>query len=127
MKKIFITGDRAMDPVMAVGAVDAIIKDLVVQNDGKLAVATGNLAMGVERAVRYLIPEHAVNVFEYEENSDGSVNFGELFTALAEDSDEIVFIHSDPSSSRIGKALFATVPSEKISLPFQEAMIELAL
>jgi hypothetical protein len=125
MKKIFITGDRSMDLVIAVGAVDAVIKDLIVQNNGDLSVATGNLAMGVERAVRYIVPDHAMNVFEYEQTAEGHVDFAEMFAALANDSDEIVFIHGDPSSSRIGKALFAAVPSEKITMPLQEVMISL--
>lgn len=125
MKKIFITGDRSMDPVKAAGAVEAILKDLIVQNDGDLAVATGNLAGGVERAVRYLLPEADVNVFPYEQTADGLINFDEMFAALADESDEIVFVHMDPQSSRIGKAIFAHVPSEKIRMPFQEAMAEM--
>jgi hypothetical protein len=125
MKKIFITGDRSMDPVKAAGAVEAVIKDLIDQNNGDLAVATGNLAGGVERAVRYLLPEGDVNVFPYEQTADGHVDFDEMFAALADESDEIVFVHMDPASSRIGKALFKIVPSEKITMPLQEAMVSL--
>jgi hypothetical protein len=125
MKKIFITGDRSMDPVVAAGAVEAILKDLVVQNQGELAVATGNLAGGVERAVRYLLPEGDVNVFHYEETDEGYIDFDEMFAELADESDEVVFVHMDPQSSRIGKSIFAHVSSEKIRLPFQEAMSSL--
>lgn len=125
MKKIFITGDRSMDPVIAAGAVEAILKDLVVQNDGDLAVATGTLAGGVERAVRYLMPDESVNVFNYELTEDGHVDFAEMYTELADDVDEVVFVHGSPQSSRIGKALFAAIPSEKISMPFQEALVDL--
>jgi hypothetical protein len=125
MKKIFITGDRSMDPVRAAGAVEAILKDLVVQNNGDLSIATGNLAGGVERAVRYLLPDEMTNVFPYEETADGHVDFDEMFAALANESDEIVFVHMDPQSSRIGKSIFAHVPSEKIRMPFQEAMAEM--
>lgn len=125
MKKIFITGDRSMDPVQAVGAVDAILKDIIAQDGTDIAIATGNLAKGVERAVRYLMPEAAMNIFPYEETPEGYVDFEELYSELAKETDQIIFLHEHPSSSRIGKALFATVPSEKISLPWQEAMAEL--
>lgn len=125
MKKIFITGDRSMDPVLAVRVVDQVLRGLVSENHGDLAIATGNLSAGVERAVRYLLPDQMANVFPYEHTEDGRVDFEEMFKDLGTESDEIVFVHGDPSSSRIGKALFATVPSEKITMPLQEAMVEL--
>lgn len=126
MKKIFITGDRSMEAFAAVGIVNAVIEDLRRANAGTvIGIGTGNCAVGIERAVRYMTPVGSENVVSYTLDGEGNVDFEEAFRDLAEHVDEVVFIHTDPLSSRIGRALAATFPPEKILMPLQEAMASL--
>lgn len=125
MKNIYITGDRSMSPMMSVGAVDAVIKDLIDQTDGDIAIGTGTCMTGVERAVRYLIPEGMCNIAPYKLDDEGNIDFKEVFEMLEPQTDLIVFIHMDPLSSRIGRAIAAVFPEEKVTMPLQEAMVGL--
>lgn len=123
-KNIFITGDRSMDPVAAAGAVDAILKDLVRINNGDIAIGTGSCAGGVERAVRYLVPEQAQNIAHYELDTEGNIDFESGLREIADVTDQVVFLHLDPLSSRIGRAIANVFPTEKVSMPFQEVMAD---
>lgn len=120
MKNFFITGDRSMDPLAAAKVVSVIIQKLVEETKGDLAIGTGNLLAGVERAVRFLIPEEVINVAEYSHTEDGELSFDEAFSLLEPSTDEVIFLHMDPLSSHIGKALSRTFPPEKIRMPLQE-------
>jgi hypothetical protein len=122
MKNIYITGDRSMEPYLAAGAVNAILKDLVRQNNGDLAIGTGNCNGGIERAVRYLIAEEFMNLAHYSTDEDGKPDFESTFRELEDVIDQVVFIHTDPLSSRIGRAVAAVFPEDKVSMPFQEVM-----
>jgi hypothetical protein len=120
MKRIFITGDRSMDPMTAVNLVDLILQKIILETQGDFAVGTGNLNHGVERAVRYLVPEEAMNLATYELGDEGSILFEHVFKDLEPVTDEVIFIHTDPLASTIGKALAFTFPPEKIRMPLQE-------
>jgi hypothetical protein len=122
MKNIFITGDRSMEPYLAAGAVNAILKDLVRQTGGDLAIGTGNCAGGIERAVRFLVPDSAMNLAHYSYDEDGKPDFESTFRELEDVIDQVVFIHTDPLSSSIGRAIAAVFPDEKVTMPFQEVM-----
>lgn len=122
MKKIFITGDRSMAPFPAAGLVNAVLEDLVRQTNGDLAIGTGSCAVGIERAVRFLVPEHAMNIAAYERTEDGEVDFEGTFRELRDITDQVVFIHMDPLASHIGQALAKVFPPEMISMPLQEVM-----
>jgi hypothetical protein len=125
MKKYFITGDRSMHPLAAAQIVDAVIKRLVLESNGDLAVGTGNLSQGVERAVRYIVPEQLINLVSYDHDDEGNVIWTPAFEAIAPTTDEVIFIHQDPLSSHIGRALSAVFPPEKIRMPLQELTPEL--
>lgn len=122
MKRIYITGDRSMDPFVAAGAVNAVIQDLVRINNGDLAVGTGTCSNGIERAVRFLVPDEALNLAHYGRTEDGDVDFESTFRELEGVTDQVVFIHMDPLSSHIGRAITKVFPSEKVSMPFQEVL-----
>jgi hypothetical protein len=109
-----------MPAFAAAGLVNAVIEDLVAQNGGDIAVGTGTCANGIERAVRFLVPDHVMNLAAYELDEEGSIDFESTFKEMAEITDEVVFIHLDPLSSSIGRALAAAFPPEKITMPLQE-------
>jgi hypothetical protein len=125
MKNIFITGDRSMDPMSAAKVVNTIIQQLILETQGDLAIGTGNLTHGVERAVRYMTPEQALNLVAYEPDDEGHILFEDIFKELEPITDEVIFLHMDPLSSHIGKALAFTFPPEKIRMPLQDAAFAL--
>jgi len=122
MKTFYITGDRSMDPLAAAKIVSVLIQQLAEETKGDLAIGTGNLLAGVERAVRFLVPEDVINVAEYSQTEDGNISFDEAFSLLEPSTDQVIFIHMDPLSSHIGKALARTFPPEKIRMPLQEVI-----
>lgn len=125
MKNVYITGDRQMDSFAAAKIVNTVLKQVITETNGDLAVGTGTCAYGVERAVRFLVPDEACNIAPYSQDGDGTIDFEQAFALLEPSTDLVVFIHMDPLSSHIGKALAATFPPEKIRMLLQEA--ELAL
>lgn len=125
MKKIYITGDRSMSAIAAVKVVFAVLKDIVEnEGPGNFAIGTGNCILGVERAVRYLVPEESMNLAAYEQDADGNVDFESTFRELEPLTDVVIFLHMDPLSSHIGRALGAIFPPEKVVMPLQDAMTE---
>jgi hypothetical protein len=122
MKRIFITGDRSMPAFHAAGLVNAVIEDLVRQTGGDLAIGTGSCANGIERAVRFLVPDHAMNLAHYEMSEEGEINFESVFRELRDITDQVVFIHMDPLASHIGQALAKVFPEDMITMPLQEVM-----
>lgn len=123
-KVIYITGDRSIDPLTSVSLVNIVLSkihhaEMVEKGDG-VRFMTGNSKTGIERAVRYLLPEPVVDVIHYDLNADGKPEFDESFKVVAPMVTEVFFVHPDPLASRIGKALHQHVDSAKIHMPLQE-------
>lgn len=122
-KTIFITGDRSMDPFTAVQIAGVIIGKIHLEANAKqesLRFMTGNAKTGIERAVRYLIPEQVIDIVSYDINADGKPEFDEIHKIIATEIDEVWFLHPDPLSSRIGKSLHQHFSHLKIKMPLQE-------
>jgi hypothetical protein len=111
MSTVFITGDRSLNPVIAANAVLSVISQLLDQ-EPEIEIGTGDLEGGVERAVRYFLP----NAIEVKHNitDAGYVDFDERHKRVAGTFDRVVFIHPDPLGSRIGKSLVETVPESQL-------------
>lgn len=126
MKKIYITGDRSIDPLTSVSLVNIVLtkiaheQQVVHYEERGVRFVTGNSKTGIERGARYLLPEAATDVVHYDTNADGKPEFDEIHRILAPEVDEVWFIHPDPLSSRIGKSLHQHFPIEKIKMPLQE-------
>lgn len=116
MKRIFITGDRAMPAFQSAQVVNSVLQKLVEENNGDLAVGTGTCANGIERAVRFLVPDEALNIASYELDPEGNIDFEGTFRLLEPVTDEVVFLHLDPLASHIGRALTRTFPAEKVNI-----------
>lgn len=116
MTTFFITGDRSMDPVTAIEFLLVALHSL--PEDARPAtgdtVYTGNLATGVERAVRYLY--YGVGVVNYSQTDDGKPDFAGLFALNAKDFDRVLFIHSDPLGSHIGAAVMQNFDPAKVTI-----------
>lgn len=112
--KIFITGDRSMDPLSSVSAVMVSLakadEDGVVLDDAD--VFTDSYETGVSRAVRYLLVQ--AQTVDPNLTDEGYVDMDELYTRVSEDVDKVYFVHSDPLGSRIGAALVKNVSPDKL-------------
>lgn len=99
--KVFLTGDRTMDPLFAVLAANEVLKELgavypqVVAQD----VVTGDLA-GFEAAVRYLLPTARI-VPSQRRIEDGKVDLDDRHGEALKDADVCWLVHPDPLDSRI--------------------------
>lgn len=123
-KIIYITGDRSLDPITAVTLVNVILTkighELSQTGSPGARFVTGNSKSGIERAVRYMLPEPVLDVMHYDINADGKPEFDEIHKIIAPNIDEVYFIHNDPLSSRIGKSLHQHFMHLKIKMPLQE-------
>jgi hypothetical protein len=120
-KTLYITGDRAINPLAAVNLVAGALSILTLENKAEpFAIVTGNAPTGVERAVRYLIPAQAVKVFEREKTAEGKVDFDTQHTLIKDDVDEVIFLHTEPLGSTIGKSVAKIFPPEKVRYLMQE-------
>lgn len=123
-KVIYITGDRSIDPLTSVSLVSFVLakiqhEEMVAKSDG-VRFMTGNSKTGIEKAVRYLLPDPVVDVIHYDLNADGKPEFDESFKVVAPMVTDVYFLHPDPLASRIGKALHAHIDGEKIQMPLQD-------
>ena len=99
--KIFLTGDRSLDPMVSVLAAAHVVQQLTV-SDPDLELVTGDLR-GFEAAVRYLVPE--AQVTESSALPGGKPDFDARHARVAKDVDLAVFVHPDPLDSRIYQSL----------------------
>lgn len=120
-KTIYLTGDRALDPLTAVQVVAGALSILTLENKAQpFRVITGDAPTGIERAVRYLIPAQACKVFEREKLADGKVDFDTQHILIKDDVDTVVFLHSDPLGSTVGKSVAKVFDFDKIRYLMQE-------
>lgn len=127
MSKIFITGDRSMNPLLAVNLVMALLNDCAKNGTidvSNLIVCTGDAAFGVDRAVRYLVPNSLVAVTPLD--NEGKPNYPELHKHLNESVDKVFVLHSDPLVSRIAASVMQNFNPDKVVLPIQDALAEVS-
>lgn len=112
--KIFITGDRSLHPLVAVAAVAQTVSDLVEKySDGEhIQFYTGSVETGVERAVRYLVPD--VQVIVHSLTDEGYIDFDGRHEIMKAEADIAVLIHPSPLESRIGASLAKSFADEKL-------------
>lgn len=117
--RILITGDRSMNPVLAVNVVAKVLQVLVENNPELYGhdFCAGDLT-GVERAVHYLLP--TARLFRYGETDEGKPDFDGTYSILAGDVDRVVVLHSDPLVSSVAKAVMRNFPEDKVWLPVPE-------
>lgn len=114
MTTIFITGDRSVDPLSAVGATVQVVSQLVSEaNEAgtELKFLTGSIPTGIERAVRYLLDADEV---PHVNTAEGYIDFDERHDRVAQVADKVVFLHGDPLNSRIGASLVGHIPANKL-------------
>lgn len=129
--KVFITGDRSTDMNIGALAFAQLFPQLVLKQfatnleagtHDALAIYTGELA-GFEAGVRLFCANAGVTAdtlpswspFE-SHDEDAKPDFDYRHALLKDlDVDIVVFVHSDPMSSSIGRSLFALgLPDEKL-------------
>jgi hypothetical protein len=98
--KIYLTGDRSMNPVIAVAAAAQVAAMLPVEDVTDLY--TGDLG-GFESAVRYLVP--GVNIVESLATDAGKPDLHELHGRVRPMVDAAVLVHPDPLDSRVYASL----------------------
>lgn len=122
MTTVYLTGDRSMSPMAAVGVTNLIIMKLLNDHPEGIVIVTGDSPSGIEKAVRYLIPQAALKVFARELDEEGRPDFDGAHKALLSEVDEVVVIHTDPLNSRLTKSVAQTFPAEKVHYPIDEAL-----
>lgn len=116
MTKVFVTGDRSVDPVTAAMVTAAqIAKFIKIKGEGeKVEFYTGDFETGIERAVRYLVKD--ANVIFHDNDAEGHPDLEARHKIAAETADFALMIHPDPLKSRIGKSLAGHFPGDKLIL-----------
>lgn len=110
--RVFITGDRSVNPVIAPMLLNMALQRAVATwgpTYGDLEFSTGDQA-GVEAAVRYLLPASKVEFAEVPTptTADGDHPDFDARHALARHTcDAVLVVHGDPMSSRIAKSALA--------------------
>lgn len=98
--KIFITGDRSLNPVISVAALAKVAPMLPVESEADLY--TGDLG-GFEAAVRFLFP--GVNIVESSPLENGKPDLDKRHEHVRGLVDAAVLVHPDPLDSRVYASL----------------------
>jgi len=118
MTKIFITGDRSVDPLNAISHVLAVVQrvneDGLVDSSTEPELYTDSFETGVPRAVKYLYPEAKELVHSL--TDEGYPALDELYEHANTEMDLVYFVHTDAFNSRVGMALMSKVDSDKLQL-----------
>lgn len=118
MTTVFVTGDRSMSPTMAFGIVVPVITKIAQDNPEGVRFVTGDAVTGIERAVRYFLPEQFVTVVAREADAEGHVDFDKSSAEAAGVADYAVVIHADPLNSRLAKSVAKAFT--KVEFPLDE-------
>lgn len=125
MTKVYITGDRSMNPLLAVQVVHMTLVQVVADHGPDVELVTGASEGGIDRAVRYLVPNIMVAVPPL--TDEGKPNFDELHKHLNETVDKVFVLHTDPMSSKIAASVLQNFAPDKVELPIQTALVGLNL
>lgn len=125
MTTVFLTGDRSMNPLLAVSVAGQLLAEIGAANaiatltgNDPIAIATGDNA-GFERAIRDVLEGLGATPTVVPTGTDPDTGKPawdirhEVVNALA---DRVVFIHTDPLSSSLGASLMK-VCGDKVELP----------
>lgn len=118
MTTVFVTGDRSMSPTTAFGIVLPVITKIAHDNPEGVRFVTGDAVTGIERAVRYLLPEQFVQLVNREVDAEGHVDFDKSSAEAAGIADYAVVIHTDPLNSRLAKSVAKAFA--KVEFPLDE-------
>jgi hypothetical protein len=105
MTTIYVTGDRSMDALTAFSITVTVIDQHMKAHPEGIRFMTGDAVTGIERAVRYLIPEQFVSVLQREQDTEGHIDFDKTNALAAAEADYAVVIHPKPLDSRIAKSV----------------------
>ena len=94
-----------MDALTAFSITVTVLEHEMKAHPEGLKFITGNSVTGIERAVRYLIPEQFVQVLKRETTVEGHIDFDKANSLAAVDTDYAVVIHPKPLDSRIAKSV----------------------
>lgn len=126
MTTIFLTGDRSMNPVIAIPAAVQIIGEVAATNavaklteaDEHFEIVTGDNS-GFEQAVRLVLEGLGATLEVVPTGTDPDTDKPawdtrhEVVNARA---DRVVFVHTDPLASSIGQSLMK-VCGDKVEMP----------
>lgn len=131
MTTVFITGDRSFaDPIRAAKLVEIVMAKCMLENPEGVRFMTGDSTSGIERAVRYMVPEPYLNVISYSQDDEGHVQFEEAFKIAATEVETAIVLHMDPLNSRLAKAAAASFknvdfPLDQVINPVPDDISEL--
>lgn len=117
MTTIFVTGDRSLNPVTAFGIVAPVVNKLITDHPEGVRFVTGDALSGIERAMRYVIPDHFIHVITRTTDAEGHTDWDASAKEAAGLADMAVVIHTDPLSSRLAKSV--TKHFENVEFPLE--------
>lgn len=120
---VYLTGDRSMMPLPAANLTAIILNKLLVDHPEGIMLITGDSNTGIERAVRYLVPEQAVQVFQRTTDDEGRVDFDTTHKQLVSQVDKVLVLHTDPLNSRLTKSVAQLFPDEKVEYPLGTVVV----
>jgi hypothetical protein len=110
MTSYFVTGDRGLDPLTAINeTIRGLTQAGLTPED---TLYTGSFKTGIERAVRYLFP--SVTEIVHSDTDEGYADLAGRDEIVTQTVDRVVFIHSDPLASRIGRSLVDHITADKL-------------
>lgn len=120
MTTAYITGDRSINPLLAVMGAAALIKALSSKYDD-LTLVTGDAPTGFENALAYLYKGSDKLIIKPRTlNDEGKPDFDAHNKALASSGIDLVCVmHSDPLGSNIVKSVMANFPEDKVKMVLQ--------
>ena len=129
MYKLYITGDSRLDPVNSFNIVYKMAGKLLKRSMergiplSEVQFLTGNTAMGIERAVRYLYADVTpLLVIQYPIGPDGEPDYLKGLGAL--DVDHVIILDEDPLASPIAKAAVTLFGDEKVHFALEQVLAD---
>jgi len=117
---VYITGDRSLPTHAAYEIVRMIIPKILIQHPEGVRFVTGNEFSGIERAVRFIIPEPFITVLNREKTAEGHIDWDKTSEEASKLAEVAVVVHIDPLNSRVAKS--AMKYFEKVELPLEGIM-----
>lgn len=120
MTTVYVTGDRSINPLLAIMGVAALEKALAAKYED-LTIVTGDAPTGVESALEFLHRGSDKLIIKPRTlKDDGKPDFDAHNKELAASGvDVVAVLHGDPLGSNIVKSIMANFPEDKVKMVLQ--------
>lgn len=122
MTTVFITGDRSLPVRLAYPLTQMILAKIFAEEAEAIEadtfkLATGDAPTGIERAIRYIVPEHLLTVVPRGKTPEGYIDWDKGAADACKIADKAVIVHMQPLESRVTQAILAHFDPENVDMP----------